>query len=84
MNQRIKGKLRQPLHNSIAIRSTEIFQIKIFNFNFNKTKDRVEISSINRKYKCMHIDRRRTNEFMHTRAFCCNQGKINSIILVDF
>jgi hypothetical protein len=46
MNQRIQDKfILDSLYTNVAIKSTEIFQIKIFYFNFNKTKDRVEIYS---------------------------------------
>ena len=49
MNQRIQDKfILDSLYTNVAIKSTEIFQIKIFYFNFNKTKDRVEISSIDK------------------------------------
>ncbi len=61
MNQRIQDKfILDSLYANVAIKSTEIFQIKIIYFNFNKTKDRVEISSKNNK---KNTRRRKNNNF---------------------
>jgi hypothetical protein len=62
MDQRLQNKfILDSLYTNVAIKSTEIFQIKIFYFNFNKTKDRVEISS--RRVKVIVDNKKKFKDF---------------------